>query len=842
MNKSVNFATNYSDDEGNHVDFLSDELTTFQNEMKLTTSQLAQKIIAILRKLVRIEKEIALTQTDDHSVTMTCLRFSFDTISFLNGQKVFSESDQTVIKINLLELMFLCFNNLVDRDGKSIEPLYNDLFNLLETSDSNEMSCGLILNILTILSNLCMKQSTQKTENLNMFMLSNHLILTRLKMLSRDRQLFHIVQKQLIRIIRRLRVAEKLKCDKRKPKRKLKLVNHCDENADACIFENLLIDSFIFNRSSAQLLYILNFLRAKGICCCNGSIETIRIFMRPSFFSIQCLAFIEERILRPAFERKETCRTCNSKLQSAFFQSEYFALLRNEIQRRQGSELYSLLHHLTVIQKMFSSGILREFVMKVIAPTFEREKTLLLADVEKFSESKAVVVTCTSILNDSMREDSIVPRFFNIRSINHLKDCSLMPSCASSVCQLLKHALDKGKLIVGNQREETIKLINSTLFANVLYLTRELMFIYEQIDLPKTVPLSDSYSSSERALADTSDFEILDEQTVAVKEALSDMDILLLNTVHWNILCDLIINDPAFQQDFIANIYNNFSGNILFTIAYNALSTIVMRKELKKDRYQLSFAAPVPRMSSDELPVIFERCSYRTPVIASKYDASYQQIVQRRYHLHEIQRSFLERLIRQGQRVSTYRMHGDNDATFCTVQHKDFFLPDNVTENSSRQQQIAGDKTFWFRDMWLGSFEAKTIRDYLARMVGQFRQNQEELRVRTSIINEITGEGGVRCLSSIARNCFDICWRLSDTISFSKLTFQYKIFDYRSLKKKIVQPTAHLVLRLLRCLPHSVEQRLQKIRFAQQRSLPSASAQPLPYSDGRLRRESFPTT
>lgn len=788
VNKNINNAiADYNDDvEDNCEDFMTDELSLRQEEMKLSSSQLAQNIIVILEKLVEIENNIALQQTDPNSVTMCCLRFSLDALSHLHDQEVFSDGDQTVIKVNLLELTFLCFNNLVNRDGKSIEPVFKKLFHLLEVSDNVEVSCGLILNILTILNNLCVKGSIQKTENLNMFILCNHLILKRMEILSSDRQLLHIVQKFLIRIIKNIKVAHKLRlCDKKRPKRNSKtseFISHHDSTADACFFERLLIDSFVFIKSFAKLKYVLTYLRAKGVCCCNGNIETIRIFMRPSLVPMQCLGFIQEEIIQPAFDRKKICIFCNDKLNSGCFRDEYFQLLRCEIQRRQGWELHSLLHHLTSVQKQFSLDFLHKFVFDVIAPTFEVEKVKFMTDPEQNFESKAIVVSCLSIINESMKEETIITQFFNCRTIHHLRDCSLVPSMASNACQLLKIAIDNGKLFSSTE-ENLAKLVNSILFSNVLYLTRELMELYGQIDLPKDVPLSDSQSSLDKNSADATDFEILDEQTVAVKEELSNMDILLLNTIHWNILCDLISGDPVFQQDFVANIYNNFSGNILFTIAYNALNSILLKNEIKS--FQFSVITPASRMGSNQLPVVFERCSYRTPVITSKYDLNFVGAVRQRYHLHEISRSFLEKLEKDEEIVMMYRLHSDNDAIFRTVVHKDAFLTDNVTENSSRQRQITNDYSFWFNPMWLGLFEGKAIRDRFIKIVSKFAKTEDDLRViyRAIIIKEITSRCGIKYFSSIARNCFDICWRLSDNISFSKLfTFRRRMVAENSFR------------------------------------------------------------
>lgn len=774
-------------DENDNLDceeFFTEEYFKRNETMHLSPSQLAQKVIEILKKLVLVENASVLEQTDQNSVTMCCLHFSIDTLNHLLDQQIFNESDQTVIKVNLIELTFLCFNNLVNRDGKSIEPVFKKLFKLLELSDRNELSCGLILNILAILNNLCVKKSIQKSENLNMFILCNHLILKQMEVLSRDKEPLHVIHLQLIRIIRNVRTAHRIRiCNQTKSRKRRKmhdLTTHHDSLADCCIFERLLIDSFPLIKSYAKLKTVLKYLRAKGVCCCNGNIETIKIFMRPSTVPTQFLGFVQDKVIEPMFDKKRICAFCNDKLRSGAFCEEYCQLLRSELKKRQGWELHSLLHHLIAIQKMFSKEFLHKFTFDVIVPTFEAEKIKFLRNPEQHFESKLIVASCLTIFNESVKENSLLTQFFTVDTINHLKDCSLVPSMASNACQLLKLAADNIKLLGADedQRENIAKLINGILFSNILFLTHELMGIYGEIGLPKNIPITSSQEAAEKALDrnvdETSDFEILDEKTVAVKEAQSDMDVLLLNTIHWNIICDLITKDPAFQHAFVENIYNNFSGNVLFTIAYNALNSILLKKELKN--FQLRVNSPEPTMNSEDLPAIFERCEFLTPAIVTNYDVNYEAELERFYQLYEISESFLDKLRKIQEFSLIYRTKRDKNVKVRALVHKNVFLSDNVSDNPSRRQQIAEDHFYfyhnWLNQIWIGIFEGKAIRDRFIRIVNRFVRTEEELKAiyRVNTIKEITGRCGVKYLSSIARNCFDICWRLSDNISFSKRT------------------------------------------------------------------------
>jgi len=66
---------------------------------------------------------------------------------------------------------------------------------------------------------------------------------------------------------------------------------------------------------------------------------------------------------------------------------------------------------------------------------------------EQHPESRLIVTSCLAIFNESMKEKSVLTQFFNIKMINHLKDCSLVPAMSSTSCQLLKLAIDNIKVL-----------------------------------------------------------------------------------------------------------------------------------------------------------------------------------------------------------------------------------------------------------------------------------------------------------------------------------------------------------------------------------------------------------
>ncbi|CRK97431.1 CLUMA_CG010820, isoform A [Clunio marinus] len=784
------FSNNESTYECNIPDDIEDYLSSEFKDKEMpiiSSSQLAQHIIKIFQKLVIIDNTNTLKQTDKNSVTMRCLQFSLDTLNHLHEQKVFNDVDQNVIKLNLLKLTMMCLNNLINRDGKSIEPIFKKLFSLLELSDSNELSCGFILSIMTILNNLCVTKSIQKTENLNLFVLCNHLITKRIELMSHDKELLDTIQIFLIRIVSNVRAAHQARFGENKTRKK-PTIKHCHHDllADACMFEKLLLETFPLIKSFKNFNKILKLLRKKGICCCNATIDTIKMFMQPSLIPMQYLSFIEWKIIEPMFNEDQICVFCNEKKNIQYFKDEYFSLLRKEISRREGWELHSLLHHLVNIQKKMNKDFLQKFIFNVIVPTFEEEKRKYLRNPDEQFESKVIIGSCLRIINEGVKEEKILMQFFNADVIHHLKECTLIPVLSGTACQLLKIAFENIKFLGVNEghREKISQSINNIFFSNVLYLIREMMDIYGRIDLPKDIPLSDSITesdkTSDKSANDAADFEILDERTVAIKEPLTNLDVLLLNTIHWNILCDLMSKDSSFQREFIANIYNNFNGNILFTIAYNALNSILLKKELKK----LIFAPEPKTINEEELHVLFKRCNSLIPVMVQCYDVNYQHVIERSYQLHEISESFLEKMKRRARDDDNHclifrrRCGSDNDFKFRVYVHKDVFLTDNVIENSLKHEQISVvDDHFnnfyhsWLNTRWTEIFHRKAIRSRFLDILNKFVKSEEEKELeaiyRKNIIEEITGKCGIKYLSSIARNCFDICWRLSDNISFS---------------------------------------------------------------------------
>lgn len=746
--------------------FLSDEFKAYSDSFHISSAELSIGIIKICHKLVEVERESSI---DRNFLTLNCLNFSIDTLKHLSERSIFNELDQTVIKIKITQLICQCFSSLVKSDCKNVKSHLKKVFTLLELSVSEkEITCGLIMCIITTIGNLYIRKSPQKVESSEQLKLCSHLVIKQMEIISADNDNFlFIVQKRLMEIVNALKKQEApQQTRKRKRARKLDIKDHHHSQLDTCIFERILIDSFPFVKCYRHLKTILSHL-STGICCCNGDIKTIEIFLRSTTIAPRYLHFIEEKIIRVLFEKSKICIYCNEKLSSEEFTCDYFRLLRSEMARREGYELYAFLNHMCIIQKLMTKEFLTEFIFEVIVTIFEEEKEKYLSNTDAYQESRLKAAICLRIITENCNDSDFLKKFLTPERTNHLRDCSLIPTVSMSSCVILSNGL---KLL---EDQTILNQIKSIFFANILYLIHELIAIYDQIDLPRDLPLSrhDSGISSSKLTAnstgDASDFEVLDQQTVVVKENLSNLDILLLNMVHWNILSELIVKYPLFQAEFIANIHNNFHKNILFTIAYHALHAMLMRKET-------SFTKIAAKNNQDSADVnlsqhVNENLLKNTHVsiICQNYDLNYDHIM-RAYNLFEISHLFRDKLQNDYQEHSScmlYRMRRDNVKFINLATHRDDFLPDSLPDSLKQQTRESSLQYQHWINTFGTLFESKGIREAISRVLNRFLKADEELKVihRLNTIKEITEKFGLKYLSVIARNCFDISFRLTSS-------------------------------------------------------------------------------
>lgn len=508
--------------------------------------------------------------------------------------------------------------------------------------------------------------------------------------------------------------------------------------------------------------------------------------MRSSLIAPHYLRFIEEKIIRVMFEKSKICIYCNDKINSIEFTCGYFRLLRSEMVRRKGYELYALLNHITIIQKLMSKEFRYEFIFKVIVMMFVEEKEKYLSDTDAYQESRLKATICLRIITENSNDSDFLKKFLTLERINHLRDCSLIPAMSMSACVILSNGL---KLL---DDQNVINSIKSIFFSNILYLIHELIAIYDEIDLPRDLPLSrhDSGISSSKltsnSTGDTSDFEVLDQQTVVVKENLSNLDVLLLNMVHWNILSELIVKFSLFQAEFIANIHNNFHKNILFTIAYHALNAMLLRREISYTN--ISIAKNTQKNQNEEQEADLSKHlieNIHASIICPCYDLNYESVIRRSFKLFEICQHFCDKLQKECEENTCcmlYRIQRDNTKFINLAVHRDNFLPGsftNVLQNSPSHESF-------HHQNWIYSFgtylDKKFIKDTISKVLHRFMRTDEELKVihRLNTIKEITGKFGLKYLSAIARNCFDISFRLSSSHSISEYQKYFFFVKMRS--------------------------------------------------------------
>lgn len=508
----------------------------------------------------------------------------------------------------------------------------------------------------------------------------------------------------------------------------------------------------------------------------------MEIFMRSSLIAAHYLHFIESRVLRVMFEKSKICIYCNDKLNSIEFACGYFRLMRSEMARREGYELYALLNHMCTVQKLMTKEFRHEFVFEVIVMIFEEEKEKYLSDTDAFQESRLKATICLRIITENCNDRDILKKLLTLKIINHLRDCSLVPAMSMSSCVILSSGL---KLL---EDQITLNQIKSIFFSNILYLIHELISIYDKIDLPRNLPLSrhDSGISSSKLTAnstgDGSDFEVLDQQTVVVKANLSNLDVLLLNMVHWNILSELILKFPLFQAEFISNIQNNFHKNILFTIAYHALNAMLLRKETSLTKVIKNTQNNRKEKEMDLSKQLNENLlkNIHVSIICISYDLNYEQVIMRSFKLFEICQKFSDKLQKEYEENTgcmLYRLRRDNDKFINLAVHRDNFLPESLSNDFSHQSR---ESSYRHQQHWINSFgaffETKPIKEAISRVLNRFLKTDEELKNihRLNTIKEITEKFGLKYLSAIARNCFDISFRLSSSHSMSE--FGSKIF------------------------------------------------------------------
>lgn len=749
------------------------EFKAFNTSFYISSAELAAYIIKIFYKFVDADREKA--SVDRSFLTIKCLNFCLDTLTRLNEKCIFNKCDQTVIKIKIAQLICQCFNSLTQHDDNVIKIHLKRVYNILDSGIIEmEITYGLIMCIITTLGSLCLRNSQKRNENLKMLKLCDHLVLKQMEILS-DSEFLLMIQKRLMEIISVLRKIQKPQNVARKRKmRKYHVINcHHHSHMDACVFERILLESIAFVKCFKQLVLLINILKAKGICCCNGNFKTISFFMRSTTIAPQFLRFIEEKIIRVMFERNKICIYCNEKLNSIEFCTSYFTLLKNELTRREGYELYALLNHLNNIQKCMTKEFLMDFMAAVIVPSFDENKINFFKDVENNAQEKLIASNALRIICEHSSEKEILCKFLTADRIDHFRDLTLIPSMSMNACMILCNGI---KLL---NDQNLISQIKAIFFANSLYLTHELIGLYEEADLPKEIV---SKEQQENKNNENVDFVILDQQAVIVKEELSNLDILLLNMNHWNIFSDLMCNISSFQSEFMANIYNNFHKNILFVIACNALQILLLKKEANLTK--ISSQAKINEIKNETAEINLSKQIFDYALIVNRpisiicetYDLDYEQQM-RDFEMFENGQKFSDKLNEESMCV-IYRPRQNKVVFINLTTHRDNFLPESLYDGY-RQSLPDSYQHHWVNSFRVGAAifdSSKSIREAFSRILNRFLRSDDDFNAmnRAQLIKEITGKFGIKYLSVIARNCFDISFQLSSTSSLQNFSkYQY---------------------------------------------------------------------
>lgn len=753
----------------NYDEFITEEFKNRHISMRLTSGEMSLRVLKILYDLLQNENVGALSNTDQASVTAHTLEFCLETLERLNTETIFNDDDQNVLKVKVIEVMFMCLNNLVDLDGKEMLPVFKKLFSIFETGNA-EVSCAMVLAILTILSNLCVKNSKQKADILKTFELCSHSVLKVMAMIvSSDPDLFFTIQKILMNAIDNIKMANEKKNVKKNKQVVNSLSNHHNSVKEICIFERMLLDSLLIGNGYLVNSSAIEYFRKNGICCCNSTIETIGIFLSSREKQSRCMSFIRNKIFQTMFGNT-ICLICEEKQQSLIFEERYIQLIAHEVRKSKSSQLNSLLYHVCRLCEIFPLQYLIRVQNDIILPIFKHAKRKLLENPMENYDVKTVLTYCLNIFATSMRDTKMVTSFFTEENVLHLKDCSMIPVVCRTVCQLIKISIENEKLL----SEELSQMIKQILFSNISYLIDELRCLYGQINLKKTISAITEFNQDDTE----NEFEILDEAAVTVKENLTNNNILLLNSLYWNMISDLIAEYKPFQEDFVENIYNNFNDNVLFTIVYNCLNSILLTNEITSEsETSRNLKSPEPSLNYEEVTLLnsFRDNKHHSSVLIECYDLNYDNVLELIYKFHEKNSSFVKILQNEDEttRCLVFRVNRGKYSNFLNLVHRDNFQSDLEIDLSDIAQDPI--ENLYRKIVNNFNIDRKFIGEKFTDLFNKFVKQKEDYNNslnRQLTIQEITSPVCIGYLSIIARNCFDVLWKISDNINFSEYYFQ----------------------------------------------------------------------
>ena len=285
---------------------------------------------------------------------------------------------------------------------------------------------------------------------------------------------------------------------------------------------------------------LIRHLKRKGICCCNATENTIRIFL--NLKQNTCLNFVNKQILSPIMKSKY-CSHCEELQESQKFKRDLFNLLNRMVLNSSGSDLKLCLFHLQKLSEWLEPHeYCNQLLNDVILPLFRRQKAIFLQDLENVV-AKNILIYCTNIFLAIVKDEFMIQSFFTSENLDHIRDLCLVPDLAQSMCNLLKlviqnsHALGNTDKEQENLSQKVIQLVLN----NTLYLIDELTVLFAQLGLEKEILHKNDVKEAD------DEYEILDEAAVAVKQGLKIEDVLLLNALYWNMICKIACINEQFQ-------------------------------------------------------------------------------------------------------------------------------------------------------------------------------------------------------------------------------------------------------------------------------------------------------
>lgn len=580
---------------------------------------------------------------------------------------------------------------------------------------------------------------------------------------------------------------------KKKKKRKAdsaEMKNHHKEGKMTCLVEQVLLETLALSNGDIRQKLILYF-RRKGICCCNATENSIRIFINLKQHS--CLSFMNKQILAPILT-SPFCIKCKEKKSSLTFKRDLFYLLKKLANESSGADLKLCLFHLNKLSSWLKPhDYCTQLLNDVVLPLFKREKISFLIDLEN-SASKNILICCISIFLSSIREESMIKTFFTEENIEEIRDLCLVPDLAHSMCHLLMIAIQNSSLL-GDTAEEQHALsskVTNLIMNNTLYLIDELKVLFKQLGLEKEIERTNSVEEND------DEYEILEKSLVAVKQALKTQDVLQLNALYCNLISRVarfdelfqvgfyhifyVINNSRFnllQEDFINYIYNFHSNNILFVLVFNSINAIFLPNEINSTLLPISAVTSLdhpetPCASLSSLSSDRSRWSF----INDAYDLDYNKLINALHTLAIDPNDGFLAALSTDNNFLYYKVNREcfvqlsRDFSGNWRETEDFLGPSSDLENLNLQrvsrEGSPNEVPVYQKILSNVRQEGRLLGERFGELIKKISRNRDDAfeNSRKDLIQEIRKKKCRKYLTAIAQHCFELLIKISKKVDF----------------------------------------------------------------------------